>query len=313
MLHPQVIEKVKKDNPVDWVDMMRNFEKMKRQIDETNTDTVSFMLTSSVYNTYKEVLDVDLKDAFENNICSRGATLERSRLLDIPNSVINEMLEQVCGGVRNVVWNILQLQCAKDIDCIIMVGGFSNLDILKKKIESLRRGLPVMVPEEAELAVLKGAVLYGWYPAYITSRRSKKTYGIGRYGRFDAEEHDDKYKVFDEDGEARCKNNFGTMVTINQEIDILHKVTNRFVPLLSKEKEVSINIYVSDKEKVKYIDEPGVVKLGHITIPIPNHEGKNRKERKIFVDVLFGKTEMQAEVRYAITGKSISAIFKYLD
>ena len=161
MFHPLVIEKVKKDNPVDWVEMMRNFEKMKREIAETNSDILSFMLTSSVYKTFKEVLEVDLKDAFKNNICARGAKLEGSRLLDIPKSVINEMLQDVCDDVRKVVWNILHLQCAKDIDFIIMVGGFSNLDILKKKIESLRKGLPVMVPEEAELAVLKGAVLYG--------------------------------------------------------------------------------------------------------------------------------------------------------
>ena len=313
MLHPQVIEKLKKDNPVDWVDMMRNFEKMKRKIAQTKTDIFSFKLTPSICNIYKEVLDVDLNDAFENNICSRGAKLEGSRLLNIPKIVINEMLEEVCDDVRKVVSNFLQLDCVKDIDCIIMVGGFSNVDILKKKIESLRRGLPVMVPEEAELAVLKGAVLYGWYPAYITKRRSKKSYGTGVSHLFDPEEDDDKYKTFNSDGVARCNHRFETMVTVNQEIDILHKGTVSFIPSLNELTEATVVIYASDNEKVKYTDEPGVVELGELVIPIPNPEGKNRHERDIFVDVLFGKTEIQAELRYAITGKSISAVFNYLD
>ena len=225
---------MKKDNPVDWVDMMRNFEKMKRKIAETNTDMFPFMLTSSLCNAYKEVLEVDLKVAFENNICSRGAKLEGSRILDIPKSVINEMLEEVCDDVRKIVSEFLQLECVKDIDCIIMVGGFSNLEILKKKIESLRRGLPVMVPEEADLAVLKGAVLYGWLPAYITGRRSKKTYGADIAAKFDPEMDDDKYKNFNSDGEAYCSRSFETMVTVNKEIDILHKVTRTVFPIYNE-------------------------------------------------------------------------------
>ena len=313
MFHPQVIEKLKKDYPVDWVDMMQNFEKMKRKIAQTKTDIFSFKLTSSICNIYKEVLEVDLKDAFENNICSRGAKLEGSRLLDIPNTVINGMLEEVCDDVTKIVSDFMQLECVKDIDCIIMVGGFSNVDILKKKIESLRRDLPVMVPEEAELAVLKGAVLYGWYPDYLTRRRSKKTYGANLRQRFDAVKHDDKYKCFDDDGVAFCKRSFDTLVTVNQEIDILHKVTRTVTPFCNKLTQIKLALYVSDKEKVMYSNEPGVIKLGEIKIPIPNPEGKDRKERKFFVDVLFGRTEIQAEVRYEITGKSISAVFKYLD
>ena len=313
MFKPRVINKVKKDYPADWVDMMRNFEKMKRKIAHINTDIFSFKLTSCLCNIYKEIQEVDLKDVFQKNKCSRGAKLEGSRLLDIPKSVITEMLEEVCDDVRKVVSNVLQLQCVKDIDCIIMVGGFSNVDILKKKIETLRRGLPVMVPEEAELAVLKGAVLYGWYPAYITSRRSKKTYGANIRQKMDAEKYDDKYKVLGANGVAYCNYSFDTMVTVNQEIDILHKVTRTAFPFDNKQTRAAVCIYVSDKEKVIYTHEAGVVKLGELEIPIPNPDGKGTREREIFVDVLFGKTEIKAEVRYAITGKSTSAVFKYLD
>ena len=313
MFHQQVIDKVKKDYPLDWSDMMQNFEKIKINIAHTNTDIFPFMLTSSVCNIYKEVLEIDLKDTFENNICSRGAKLVGSRKLDIPKSVINEMLEEVGDNIRKIVSDFLQLQCLKDIDCIIMVGGFSNLDILKKKIESLRRGLSVMVPEQPELAVLKGAISYGWYQAYITRRRSKKTYGTNIRQWFDAVKHDEKYKCINDDGVAFCNGSFDTLVTVNQEIDIFHKVTRMVFPLQNEQTKVTIVIYGSDKEKVRYVDEPGVEKLGEITIRTPNPDGKNIEERKVLVDILFGKTEMQAEARYAITGKSLSAVFKYSD
>ena len=124
---------------------------------------------------------------------------------------------------------------------------------------------------------------------------------------------DDKYKFFNPDGVAYCKNRIDTLVTVNQEIDTLHKVTKTYIPPKNDAAAIVVTMYASDKEIVKYIDEPGVLKLGELTIPTPNPEGKNINERDIFVDVLFGKTEIQAELRYAITGKSISAVFKYLD
>ena len=124
---------------------------------------------------------------------------------------------------------------------------------------------------------------------------------------------DDKYKFFNSDGEAYYSRSFETMVTVTQEIYILHKVTRTVFPIHNELTEAELCIYASDKKNVIYIYEQGVVKLGELTIPIPNPEGKSRKERELCVDLLFGKTEIQAEVRYAITGKSVSAVFNYLD
>ena len=85
-----------------------------------------------------------------------------------------------------------------------MVGGFSNLRTLRKKIQHLSQNIPVIVPEEAELAVLKGATMLGWDANFITKRRSKKTYGFDAMKIFDPELDTGRDKNFDSEGVAKC-------------------------------------------------------------------------------------------------------------
>ena len=123
MLSKPVLEKVKRENPADWVDMMRDFEKIKRSIDDTN-DFCSFMLKPCVCDVYKELMEVDLIKSFENNICARGATMRGKTRLQIPKPVIVQMLQDLSDDVGKHVSSLLQTPEVKDINFIIMVGGF---------------------------------------------------------------------------------------------------------------------------------------------------------------------------------------------
>ena len=82
--HP-VVEKIKSVYPVDWLEMMRGFENIKRNIDQTNTDFCLFSLKPSVFHVYKELVKIDL--CFGNNTYARGATLDDT-ILNIPKGVI---------------------------------------------------------------------------------------------------------------------------------------------------------------------------------------------------------------------------------
>ena len=79
MLSKPVVEKVKREYPADWVDMTRDFEKIKWSIDEIN-DFSYFILKPSVCDVYQELIEVDLSKSF-NNICARSATMRGKRRL----------------------------------------------------------------------------------------------------------------------------------------------------------------------------------------------------------------------------------------
>jgi hypothetical protein len=69
-------------------------------------------------------------------------------------------------------------------------GGFSGCKILQDKIRSFFPNYHVIVPEDAELAVLKGAVLFGHKPDYIVARIARYTYGVSVMNDFNPAIHE---------------------------------------------------------------------------------------------------------------------------
>jgi hypothetical protein len=68
-----------------------------------------------------------------------------------------------------------------------MVGGFSESPYLKAHIKSKfeRDGLTILVPKRPQVSVIRGACMFGLNPRSITSRISKKTYGINTLTTYD--------------------------------------------------------------------------------------------------------------------------------
>ena len=284
-LSEPVVQKIKKDYPVDWLEMMRGFENIKRDIDHTHTDFCLFSLKPSIFNVYKELQIVDLRKCFGNNIYARGATLDDT-ILNIPKGLIFTMFEEVCNDIAKHVTGLLHREEIKDINSIIMVGGFSNASILSDKIKSISGNTPVIVPEEAELAVLKGATLFGWNTDFIAKRRSKKTYGRRVAIKFNPELDRGREAHPNSEGELHCLERFYTLVTVNQEIYVGHKIRHVTFPFQHEQDIVSFDIYASEKEVVRYCDEAGVEKIGKFVLPLPNYDVKHT-ERKLITDYFF--------------------------
>ena len=296
---------------MDWLEMMRGFENIKRNIDHTHTDFCLFSLKQSVFDVYEGLQIVDLKKCFGNNTYARGARLDDT-ILNIPKGLIYTMFEEVCNDIAEHVTGLLHREEIKDIDSIIMVGGFSNASILSEKIKSISGNVPVIIPEEAELAVLKGATLFGWNTDFVTKRRSQKTYGKKLAVKFDPELDRGRKGHPNSQGELHCLERFHTLVTVNQEINVGHKVRQVDVPFYDEQDAAGYHIYASDKEVVRYCDEPGVEKIGKFVLPLPNCDGIKRSERELINDYFFDSTMIYVETLDKSSGTSVSAVFEYL-
>lgn len=73
------------------------------------------------------------------------------------------------------------------VNFVFMVGGFSESPYLKVNIKSKFEvdGLSILVPKRPQVSVIRGACMFGLNPRSITSRISKKTYGINTLTTFD--------------------------------------------------------------------------------------------------------------------------------
>ena len=79
---------------------------------------------------------------------------------------------------------------------MFLVGGFSESPILEEifRKEFGRDGLRIIKPKDSELAILKGAVLFGLKSDQIESRVLKLSYGVEERQWFDPDIHDEKHR-----------------------------------------------------------------------------------------------------------------------
>lgn len=68
------------------------------------------------------------------------------------------------------------------------------------------------MPKRPQVSVIRGACMFGLNPRSITSRISKKTYGINTLTTFDPQRHTEEKKVVIE-GEDFCEDVFDAFVT----------------------------------------------------------------------------------------------------
>ena len=314
ILTSQVVEKVKNDFPADWVDMMRDFEKIKRSVglDEGRTDFCLFLLKPTVTDAYKELIGVDLVTRVKENKVPVEVKLRGKNRLQIPKTVITDMLKDVAIYIGDHVFSLLETKDMQDLKFINMVGGFSNSSVLVRQIKGVITRIPVVVPEEPELAVLKGAVMFGWKLNFISCRRSKQTYGIAILLKFDPLRDPQRLKITDDDGAEFCKNRFDQLVLINQEVESGYRVTRSYIPMSNDTLSMSITLYASKKENIRHCDELGVCKIGSLTVPMANPEGKDIDDRKVAVSVMFASTEIQVEARDIVSNKKVNAVCDFL-
>ncbi|CAC5426225.1 unnamed protein product [Mytilus coruscus] len=82
------------------------------------------------------------------------------------------------GPVIREIRDLSRKPAITNITTLLSVGGYSESPVLINAIKQKFPNLTVIVPKDPGLAVLKGAVLYGFKPHAITERVSQYTYGV---------------------------------------------------------------------------------------------------------------------------------------
>ena len=306
----EVIEKVKQEYPADWVEMMIDFEKVKHKISLNNQEEfVHLTLRPCLHEVYLEVMNVNMNNAFKNGSTeTRGATLNRHKL-QIPKSVISDMIKQVAESISSHAVSLLKKKEIKSLEFILMVGGFSNSPIVVQGVKD-STSLEVIVPENPELSVVQGAVMFGWKPEMFKSRKSRRTYGISCSRAFRENIDPVSSMYYDDNMVKRCNYVFDKLVGINEEVEVGHTVKRIQSVSYRDQIYATIKFYESEKSDVSYYDEPGVIKLGYFKVPMTDTTGG--MNRKIEITVRFGGTEIIVNGKDLTTGVDAEAVYDFL-
>eukprot|EP00105_Crassostrea_gigas_P014864 XP_011431685.1 PREDICTED: heat shock 70 kDa protein 12B [Crassostrea gigas] len=300
-------------NTADYIDLFRGFEMKKRQkLDEkSQTGKMNLAISATFLEKYGEQIGLNISQRTKETRYGKllkwaGDKMRMDKVLF--QSFFNPSCEEIVSHVKKV----LSEQKVKGTKIILMVGGFSESVIVQ---DAVRKAFPecrVVVPHEAGLAVLKGAVLFGHDPSVVASRVAKFTYGIECSELFDPKKHDSKRKTKDKkDGKLRCNCIFSKHV---QTGDILYlneeQGKHSYYPIHADQKAISFPVYTSEAANPTYTDEPGCKLLGTLKMDISDITGG--LEREFEAKLQFGGTEINVSARNVRTNKSARAEFNFL-
>ncbi|CAG2194742.1 unnamed protein product [Mytilus edulis] len=169
-----------------------------------------------------------------------------------------------------------------------MVGGFADCELIQHRMkEKFGKHKKIIIPAEAGLVVLKGAVLYGHQPKVISARFLRRTYGIqSLWGPHMQPESKKSYLV----DVNRCKDLFFKYAKVGEQVVVDHEVSQTPDP--------------------RYVTDQSCQRLGNLIIPLP--EVRAGQTLEIEETMIFGDTELIVRARDLHTGRVVETQFDLL-
>ncbi|XP_009956781.1 PREDICTED: uncharacterized protein LOC104352201 [Leptosomus discolor] len=180
------------------------------------------------------------------------------------------------------------------VQYILLVGGFASSIVLRDAVRPLARSITCPCPTEAQVAIAKGAVLFGVNPHFVASRVSTQTYSIALGHKFDAAIHNFcKLRVSKADGCIYCTDLFKKSVGIEESVNINEVAHSNFHPTEPNQTNPCFSFYCTEKQNAQYVDEEGMEQFWFCTVPMP--DTKLGKKHQLKIDVKFGITESKPQ------------------
>lgn len=227
----------------------------------------------------------------------------------IDAEIVKEFFKESIDSVLEHLGDLLRQPTASGCSAIVMVGGFSESPMLQDAVKRKFPSARVIVPHEAGLAVLKGAVIYGHRPTFIAERVSKFTYGVACTTPFQLGVHPSSRMKLNEDGEEKVDDAFSVHVKAGESLMAEKVQSEHSYGVASADQDgMTIQFFATTKPDPLFVDEPGCNRIGVMQVNVPGYG----KDRSALVGLKFGSTEIEATAKVEHTGEETTAKIDFL-
>ena len=189
--------KIKDKNYLIIKEIMTNIEKKKIEIDSYDTWKLYLNIKpfriycKSIFGSIKNIF-VDTPDICQKNIAGMNLTYDNNNLI-IPDIYILDIINQYITNIFSYMDYMLSQLI--HIDLIVFTGGFINNKIFRQRIKEYKQNhkSEIILIKEPQIAVMKGAVLFGLNQIKIMKRIIPITLGVTSYEKINS---NDKYLIF---------------------------------------------------------------------------------------------------------------------
>lgn len=194
---------------------------------------------------------------------------------------------------------------------VVLSGGFANCVHLQEQVRQAFAGtsVEVVVANDPDLAIVRGAAMYGARPTeVVVSRKSKYTFGVSSttaYSDAVLEHRRHRHKTVLRDGKE-VLDVFSIHGRVGDDLDVTKRRKRLYMPLTPDQTVTKVQILVTGNYNVFHTDEVGVRELASIEIPCDM--SLPFEERKMYVEFSFGGTEVWCYVFDASGEREIGTV-----
>ena len=288
---------------IEWYNLQNEIQG-KKKITEDKKE--QFFLVN--FGLFQEFTESDIEKLVENyNIsCPEGWKIsiknKKRWILSLPYKIFFDLIEDHAKKIIEQLNKVYQK--VDNIESIVYVGGYCSNEILFQRIKNeFKELINNLKPTRPEIAVIKGAVLFGLNSDIISVRKAPYTIGFKTtriwdediYGGIGEKTYDPDYNVY------RCYNIFHVFIKIGQDISFDDVITHNFTMLGPR--YVSLKFYKTLKEKPILCTEEGVEIIGKDELDLGRDYPLN--ERNLIIKMKFGGTYCEAKCIHTKSGKEI--------
>lgn len=286
------IENYIRQNPVDWLYLINDFEVKKRGKRVCEGGTTRIRLPGSFVGKFSGDKGWDINAMIQERYSLDDIKVQRNEYLCLEPKIMRQLFEPVLDDIVAHLSNLFAKQELTEVETVFLVGGFADSLILQERIKrQFCNSYRIVVPPNASFAVVQGAVMYGQKPEVFESRIMSYTYGIRIHKYFlDGLHPESKKEVVN--GVPRCKDAFFKFVKVNEVVrDGERRRFQGFSPLKGAEKQIRIDFYRSERADAEFVTDFGVEKVPGRGLVLETPEAW--KTRDIEFNLFFGGTEIK--------------------
>ncbi|XP_071128428.1 heat shock 70 kDa protein 12B-like [Mytilus edulis] len=190
-----VIKGLKKEYALDHLEFIRALEILKNCIGKREKPTINMSIPITALNDLCEKFGKGSFSAAVSQSDYKNYLEIKKNKLQVHMTLAKEKFKSVTDKIVKEIENVLTRVEGSTIDTFYVVGGCAESSIIQEAIKDSFKDKRIVTPEEPTLAVLKGAVLFGHTPDFVTSRVTRFAYGRRIRPIFNVLDHDINRKV----------------------------------------------------------------------------------------------------------------------
>ena len=305
-LGQDVIDAVKQESPSDWLEFQNNFE-MKKCTYKTNSNKdVTLRLPLSFSEIFQKKNSKTLMEHIKASCYNSDITVTKDKIR-LSNTLFKSLFDT---SIKNILKKMSEvIKQVPNINSILVVGGFAECKLLTGRIRETFINHRILIPEEPSLAVLKGAVLFGFNPNAIEMRVCRYTYGIANQRKY-VKGKDPVKSMRITKGRYFCDDAFdkhverGSVVTIGQ-----FQQEGEYRTVRKDQRMVFLELFASTESNPNLVTDDSCHHIGVLEIQLQEGE---KSDGVVFVKINLSGTELEVEATVKPSGRHVSTTCNFL-